>query len=198
MRQLLLTISLFVSGTFNSHAHSGTEAFFRITSEQDRLVVRASFPWTLRNALLVFDPQLEQATTSAAFEASFKAYIKTHLRLFDQQGTPLKFLGFQRVEDEGHQHQETYQLFFSGGHLQEIHNTLLCNISERQVNHHRLVTGSKEQIFTTGKDQPSFRYQEPPSTPWPYLLVLALPVYLWIKYGSNRVITGLKRLERGS
>ena len=68
--------ALSITVYFNSYAHSPFEAFFSISQSKDSVLIKAEFPWTLRNALLAFSPDLVNAKNSQDFEKAFVDYIK--------------------------------------------------------------------------------------------------------------------------
>ena len=138
-------------------AHEANEAFFVVKQQGNKTIVESEFPWTMRNALLAFDPALENATDKAAFERVFERYIQAHLILLDSEGHPLNFLGFQEMETSGHAHQSNYVLTFEDGDLAEIRNSLMFDLYEHQVNYVLLRIGDQERTFQTTRNAPSFQ-----------------------------------------
>ena len=51
-------------------AHETNEAFFRIVQKENTIEIEAEFPWTMRNALIAFNPSLENSTNKKDFEST--------------------------------------------------------------------------------------------------------------------------------
>ncbi len=65
------------------YAHKSNEAFFRVIQKESVIEIETEFSWTLRNALLNFRPELEQASNKVEYEKAFIDYLKVNLVLTD-------------------------------------------------------------------------------------------------------------------
>ncbi|MCK5443727.1 MAG: hypothetical protein KAJ23_17720 [Maribacter sp.] len=63
------------------YAHKSNEAFFRVIQKESVIEIETEFPRTLRNALLTFRPELEQASNTVEYEKAFIDYLKVNLVL---------------------------------------------------------------------------------------------------------------------
>lgn len=135
-------------------AHSPHECFFDINIENKGCTIKAEFPWTLRNALLAYEPGLKNAQTPLDFEQAFEKYISAHLILKDSGGKALVFKGFEALESSGHSHQNEYTLRYAGGNVHQVTNTIMFEMSKKQSNYHSLRVDGAEKTFETywGKD----------------------------------------------
>lgn len=150
---ILLVISCFQNMSF---AHSPHECYFDIKIEKQSCTVTAEFPWTLRNALLAFDPTLKNAQAPQAFEQAFERYIRSHLILKDKEGKMLIFKGFRALESSGHSHQNEYVLEYEGGTIHQVTNTIMFEMSDKQSNYHSIMIDGTKRTFETYKGQDSF------------------------------------------
>jgi hypothetical protein len=150
---LLLVISCFQTMVI---AHSPHECFFDINIEKNVCTIKAEFPWTLRNALLVFDPALNNAQSPQAFEQAFEKYISSHLILKDNDGKALVFKGFKALESSGHSHQNEYVLEYEGGEMTQVTNSIMFEMSDKQSNYHSIMIDGTKRTFKTYKGQDSF------------------------------------------
>jgi hypothetical protein len=150
---LLLVISCFQNMSF---AHSPHECYYNIKIEKNGCTISAEFPWTLRNALLNFDPALKNAQQPQAFEKAFEKYISSHLILKDTHGKALVFKGYRALENSGHSHQNEYVLKYEGGDVYQVTNTIMFEMSDKQSNYHSVFVDGTEKNFETFIGQDSF------------------------------------------
>lgn len=151
-------VSFILICAFNpfGYAHEVNEAFFKINQKENTVEIEAEFPWTMRNALIAFNPSLENATSKKDFENTFIEYIKANLILTDKKGNKLKYQEYRELKNSGHAHQNNYLIIFKGDELYEIINTILFNVYNNQVNYHTITSNSKQENFTTKKGEQRF------------------------------------------
>jgi hypothetical protein len=137
-------------------AHSPHECYFDIKLENNTCTIKAEFPWTLRNALLDFDPSLNSIQTPQAFETAFEKYISSNLNLKDKEGKMLIFKGFRALESSGHSHQNEYALEYEGSDVKQVTNTIMFEMSDKQSNYHSIMVDGTKRTFETYKGQDSF------------------------------------------
>ena len=142
------------------HSHEVNQAFFTIKKQGSHIVVETEFPWTLRNALIAFNPGLKTATAKADFENTFVRYIKTNLVLIDADGRVLPFKGFKEVDRQRHLHQNNYVLTFQGHSLASITNTMMFNVYDNQVNYTRVHLGNEQKAYKTRKGKSNININE--------------------------------------
>lgn len=176
---LLLVVSIFLSG--KNYAHDPHEAFFSISQTKDTVKIKAQFPWTLRNALIQFSPDLSNAKSSQDFERAFVEYVKKNIIITDITGETMPFIHFEAIESSGHSHESNYLLFFYGQDISKIRNSLMFNHSDRQTNYHSLSTQNNKNVaFQTSPKHPIFVMHEASSFSFSYgylCLFIALGVY---------------------
>ncbi|MEM7186264.1 MAG: DUF6702 family protein [Bacteroidota bacterium] len=141
----------FLLGNHLLHAHEVNEAFFTIKKQGDQIVVETEVPWTLRNALLAFDPKLEHATSKQEFESTFFRYIQQNLIIVDAEGNIVPLIGFKELERSGHSHQNDLILWFGGTTVAKITNTVMFNIYDDQVNYTSININEERRTFRTKK-----------------------------------------------
>ena len=174
-------LSLGIYGLFllNGYAHEPNEAFFAITQTKNTVEVLAEFPWTLRNALMEFNPLLENATHKEDFENTFVEYLTANLLLRDKGGNLLEYKGHEELENSGHSHQNQYRIRFQGKGLFEVTNTLMLNVYPDQKNHHILTLGPTKMAFKTQKEAPRFNLGEKRDTGYVYLFIVS-PILIYL------------------
>lgn len=148
MKTILLSVFICFISVFG-FVHETNEAFFKFVQKQNTIEIEAEFPWTMRNALIAFNPSLENSTNKNAFENSFIEYIKANLILKDKNGDTLEYQAFQKLENNGHSHQNYYRVIFKGNDLFEITNTMMFNLNDNQINYNRITINSTEKIIQT-------------------------------------------------
>ncbi len=164
---LLIVISCFQNVGF---AHSPHECFFDINIEKNGCSIKAEFPWTLRNALLAYEPALKNAQIPLAFEQAFEKYISSHLILKDKDGKALVFMGFRALESSGHSHQNEYELEYEGSDVKQVTNTIMFEMSDKQSNYHSIMVNGTKRTFETYKGQDSFMVDDLSDNYTPYFI----------------------------
>lgn len=149
MKYLFTIIIFFASGN-SIFAHDPNEAFFTFNLKDDLITVEAEFPWSMRNALMDYNPKLEKSSTKQDFKNTFFEYIKHNLILKDKNGAVLEFQKFEELKNNGHSHQNNYLLTFKGKNLFEVTNTIMFNLYKNQVNYNT-ITWSKTKFKTSNK-----------------------------------------------
>ncbi|AUC76384.1 hypothetical protein [Olleya sp. Bg11-27] len=163
------------------YTHETNEAFFKITQKENTIEIEAEFPWTIRNALINYNPLLEHSVTKIDFQETFANYIKDNLILKNKSGAVLSFQDYQELENNGHSHQNNYLLLFNGTNLFEISNTIMFNIYDNQVNYNTVTVGSKEKTFKTSNGASRFVLDTNNKETYWYVLLLVIPI-IYITY----------------
>ncbi|MFZ9045470.1 MAG: hypothetical protein ACO2ZZ_06360 [Cyclobacteriaceae bacterium] len=153
----LFIASFLLSGNSMS-AHEPNEAFFTFELKKGMITVEAELPWSMRNALIDYNPKLETSSNKEAFENTFSQYIKENLILKDKNGSVLEFQKFEELEKNGHSHQNNYLLIFQGNDFLEVTNTIMFNIDSNQANYNA-INWNKTKYQTTSKKK-SFKLKE--------------------------------------
>lgn len=168
-------------------AHNSKEAFFAVQFYEKYIEVEAEFPWTLRNALIDFAPELNNATHKQQFRAVFESYVKANFLVYDNDKKPLELNRIKTVQANGHSHQINYIFEFKGRSVTEIKNTMLFNISEKQRNYHTILLHGKKRKYLSSFSNPSFLIQQQKTVNFFELLlvlsfILTAVLYTFDKY----------------
>lgn len=167
------------------YSHDADKAYFNILEKGSAVEITAEFPWSIRNALLQFSPELNNAKTKDEFENALFNYIKLNLRMFDTHNRPMLLLSVKAINDEDHAHQGKYKLIFKGNYISKISNSILFNINNNQENYHRILLDNSTFKYTTTKDVRLFEIVGRPNKSlsfyqWGIILAgLGLIVYLF-------------------
>jgi hypothetical protein len=162
------------------YAHESNEAFFNIVQKQNTIEIQAEFPWTMRGALIAFNPELKAASNKEAFEKTFVEYMKFNLIFTNELGERLDYSGYREMDNNGHSHQNNYLLIFNGNRFSQVTNTTMFNIYDNQVNYHTLIKNDEEYTFVTNQGQPSFELPKHDSMNYWWVFMLIFPVYFLI------------------
>lgn len=154
----LFTIIIFFVCENSIFAHEPNVAFFTFNLKDDLITVEAELPWSMRNALIDYNPKLEKSTNKQDFEITFFEYIKHNLILKDTNGVVIEFQTFEELKNNGHSHQNTYLLTFKGKNLFEVTNTIMFNLYKNQVNFNTLTWNQTK--FKTSNNKNSFKLNE--------------------------------------
>lgn len=177
-------------------AHEPNEAFFSFAIKETTIEVEAEFPWTMRNALLEYNPSLKKSTRKKDFEDTFFAYLRENLILKDSKGNVLSIKEFQKLENNGHSHQNNYLIIFKGTDLQKVTNTIMLNLYKNQVNYNMIKIGSSTKMFKTSETQKHFDIINGKNNQYfKYLLILIIPfIYLAYRWFNKKTTanTGYK------
>lgn len=186
-----LYIVLFLVCGNSIYAHEPNEAFFIFNLGEELITVQAELPWSMRNALIDYNPNLETSSNKQDFENTFVRYIKDNLILKDKNGLVLEFEKFNELNNNGHSHQNDYLLTFKGNTLVEVTNTIMFNTYTNQINYNTITwIGSK---FKTSKNENSFKIVKESKLGffqswWLYLIPILLAISMFIyKTTANKV-----------
>lgn len=167
-------------------AHEVNVAYFNFTIKENRIEVEAEFPWTMRNTLLDFNPQLEHSTDKQDFEKTFVEYIKKNLVLKDQNGTVLELVQVRELPKKGHSHQNNYLLEFNGRNLDEVTNTFMFNLYKNQVNYNNVEIENMSKTYKTRPNATSFSIKKTSQISYWYLSLLIIPCAIVVKRFSEK------------
>lgn len=138
-------------------AHKSNEAFFTFKQKNHVIEVEVEFPWTIRNALIQFNPELEITKNENHFEATFVKYIKKNLVLTDQEGVEQPFIEFKELENNnGHSHGNNFLLKFKGYEIVNVKNTMMFNLYDNQINYNKIDLINTNKSFITKMASPNF------------------------------------------
>ncbi|MEM9052008.1 MAG: hypothetical protein AAGC47_08160 [Bacteroidota bacterium] len=169
---MLLTISM--------EGHSPHQAHFTIEQASDKVIVMAEFPWTLRNALFEYSPELKEAREAEQFNLTLKDYVNENLILRNDLGAKIPLLNVEEIEDHGHSHSGTYLLTYAPDNVASVQNSLMFNLSEKHKNFHSLTTESAVLKFQTNHSSLDFEVtvREDKGTSWYLFLFLLVPLII--------------------
>ena len=183
IRVLCILIFLCLSRIYG-YAHEVNKAFFQITEKDGFTEVRAEFPWTLRDALLDYNPDLNTpSVTKADFETTFVHYMDANLLLLNVQGAQLPLLHFNEIQDGGHSHQNTYLITYDGTGVVEVSNSVMFNIFDNQINYNDAVVGSQSYSFKTSLGSSGVILESAKSFSYFWLIfviLICLGLFLWV------------------
>ncbi|MBK7637299.1 MAG: hypothetical protein IPJ13_25725 [Saprospiraceae bacterium] len=74
----------------------------------------------------------------------------------DKDGKALVFKGFIALESSGHSHQNEYVLEYEGAIYNQVTNTIMFEMSDKQSNYHSIMIDGTKRTFETYKGQDSF------------------------------------------
>ncbi|WP_405414833.1 hypothetical protein [Maribacter sp. Asnod1-A12] len=177
--RLLFYILVFSVCANEIFAHETNEAFFSFIIKDNSIEVEAEFPWTIRNALLQFNPSLQKSADQKDFEQTFMAYITANLILKDEHGNNIQLLDIKEIESNGHSHQNNYLIKFKGTNAVEATNTIMFELYDDQVNYNTVIIESVNSVFETNVLKQKFYFKENKElNGYSYLLLLAPILYL--------------------
>lgn len=153
-RKLVLGIILFV----NSYllAHNPNEAFFTISTNGNYTEVVAELPWSVRNDLILYRPELENSKSDQDYKDAFESYIQQKLILRLQSGEKMSFVSVKEEVHNGHSHQNNFRISYQGSEVHQVENTILFASYENQKNYHFLIKENKKLTYITRPGVPSF------------------------------------------
>ena len=128
-------------------AHEGNIAFFKIEQKETTVEVIAEFPWTIRNALLDFAPELKNSKSQEEFNTAFFDYIKSSLILSDMNGKQLELLKIESLNKDGHSHQNDFLFSFKGSSFKKVINRISFNLNTNQINHHTIINSYETKAY---------------------------------------------------
>lgn len=148
MKLIISLISLFII-PFGVVDHESNIAYFKIEQIDSTIIIHAEFPWTIRNALLEFAPELKKSKSQKMFDMAYFDYLKSTLILKDNYGNRLKLLNVDAIKNGGHSHQNEFTLTYLGKEFKTLYNSILFNINSDQSNYHILKSESNLTFKTT-------------------------------------------------
>ena len=143
----LLLVTLFFSS--KTYTHNSKEAFFTMETQNNQIYVLAEFPWTIRKALLQFDPKLAETKNKEDFDKALFLYVKTNFLLKNQEGFEIQLVKIKELDLREHSHQSNFEFYFDGPEFREVQNTLLFNLSSEHKNYHTILLKGKTIKKTT-------------------------------------------------
>ena len=139
---------VFASSVFS---HDANKAFFNIQQKGNLVEVKSEFPWSIRNALLEANPELENSKSKADFDAAFFDYVKTNFELRNGNSI-LKLIAVEEVLHNEHSHANAFVFLFEGIAFDTIKNTLMFNAYKDQENYHDVLIDDEHLKFITSTD----------------------------------------------
>ena len=150
-----IAILIIMSISILGYAHDSKEASFVIERADNQIEVNAEFPWTIRNALLKSNPDLQNTTDQIAFDQAFFNYVNSNFKLINKKGS-LKLLEVkENKHEDGHTHQTNYTFVFSNGKVDKVSNSLMFNLNPTQKNHITVTLDEGTHTFTTTPKNPT-------------------------------------------
>lgn len=145
------------------HAHDANKAFFKIVEEEDtKVIVEAEFPWSIRNALIEYNPALKFARDKAEFESTLFDYLESNMVLQGNSGKNFDLISVEEYPVEGHSHQVVYRAIYNGLNLQSLSNTIMFDLYDNQKNYHVVtISEGTNYEFVTSAKFPSYIIESP-------------------------------------
>lgn len=137
--------------------HSPDEAFFTIHESNDTLIVKAELPWTAKQGLLTFSPELKASKKISDYKNAFFQYVQSSFLIENDLGNLLNLISVDEIHIEGaHTDQNNFIFKFLGNSPRKITNTILFNTFKSQQNYHYL-SNEKSNTHITTTENPSFK-----------------------------------------
>jgi len=133
-RLVVVLIPLFFC--LKGYTHNIDEVFSSINVEGNHILIETSFPWTIREALLNFEPTLKEATSKKDFEQALFRYVQKHFLLIGNEDEKLELTEINEVKNKEHSHGNDYLFKFKGESISSIKNTILFGENKNQTNTH--------------------------------------------------------------
>ena len=104
MKTLFLILSMSII-SWSSCAHAPNEAFFEFFESDKQLLIKAEFPWTIREALLAARPELKKAQTTEEMMAGLLSYLQEHIEVRNEQNQLIQIQSIKAAPNtNGHSH----------------------------------------------------------------------------------------------
>lgn len=104
MKQYFFLLVMSIS-SWSVYAHAPNEAFFELFVSGQELLIKAEFPWTIRNVLLTANPKLKTAKTKQEMEASLLEYLQAHIHILNEKERPILIKRLHAIPHQnGHGH----------------------------------------------------------------------------------------------
>lgn len=193
---LIISMSLI---SWSNYAHAPNEAFFEFFESNNQLLIKAEFPWTIREALLTARPELQTAQTTEEMMTGLLSYLQEHLELRNEQNQPILIQSIKAAPNtNGHGHGSVYMLMLGKNQwISSIKNTCMFEAYSDQTNFHSIeVEHAPVLKFVTNKENAIYKISKNPSKSVPserftsYTLMGAVCVFcllitvLWAKRKS--------------
>ncbi|MFT4970079.1 MAG: hypothetical protein ACI9O4_001831 [Chitinophagales bacterium] len=145
----------------SAFANDSNEAFFAIQENESNILVRAELPWTIRNALYQYKPELEFSQDQTAFDDAFFDYVRSTITFLDNNQDSIKLIAVFKDFDEGDSLLSNYIFEFEKGRVFIVSNSLMFNIHNDQENHHTVFRSALPISFTTSMEQVDYYVEKP-------------------------------------
>lgn len=145
----------------NAFSHSPNEVSFSIYEKETSILVDTEFPWSIRNAVFIYDTTLSNKSSIEEIHASLFDYVNQNFVLKEYNGKQIKLL--QVLDSKNQGHHENFQFVFEKKAIGSIKNTLLFNFSKKQKNIHVLKTVGKNKKFVLTIEKPEIEFEQPTS-----------------------------------
>ncbi len=140
----------------NGYAHDADKAFFTVQQKDHIVEVEAELPWSIRNALFVAFPELENSRSQVEFDTAFFKYIRNNFQI-KQNDSILKLISVEEATHEGHSHQNNFKFLFEGNSFDFVKNMMMFNLNKGQENYHDILVEANHIKYITSFDSPSFQ-----------------------------------------
>ncbi|MEO9853723.1 MAG: hypothetical protein ABJH72_18765 [Reichenbachiella sp.] len=199
IKYITLLLLCLIIKAFKTFGHETNKASFEVVESDFSIMVKADFPWTIRNALFDASPELKEKSDKEEFENALFSYFSQNLQLYDVAGNELELLDYEPMPRSGHDHGAQYSLYYKkhGKPLAQIKNTCMFERNEDHENQHMVHSlAGTYSIFLTSKEADTYEIAEMEahllSNPEPYVYFL---IFLIIS-GSLVYAVAWKRLNR--
>ena len=148
--------------SWSSSAHAPNEAFFEFFESNKQLLIKAEFPWTIREALLVARPELKMVQTTAEMTAGLLSYLQEHLELRNEQDQLILIQSIKAAPNtNGHGHGSVYMLMLGKSQkIRSIKNTCMFEAYSDQTNFHSIEVANAPVLkFVTNKEKAIYTIQ---------------------------------------
>ncbi|CAA6824417.1 MAG: Unknown protein [uncultured Aureispira sp.] len=158
MKALFLIMSMSII-SWTSYAHAPNEAFFEFFESNNELLIKAEFPWTIREVLLAARPQLKNAQTKEDMTAGLLSYLQEHLELRNAQNQQILIKSIKAAPNtNGHSHGSVYMLLLGKNQwISSIKNTCMFEAYSDQTNFHSIEVANASTLkFVTNKERATY------------------------------------------
>ena len=156
-----LLLSLITISFLSAFANDSNEAFFTIQENESNILVHAELPWTIRNALYQYKPELEFSQDQTAFDDAFFDYVRSTITFLDSNQDSIKLIAVIKDYVEGDSLLSNYIFEFEKGRVFIVSNSLMFNIYNDQENHHTIFRRTVPISFTTSIEQAAYYVEKP-------------------------------------
>ena len=136
-------------------AHSPNRAYFYIEVKEQVIVVNAEFPWTIREALMNYDPQLKLNFDEVTMMQALECYFMDNFIISDENGEVAVLRSLKVLPHQGHSHQANVEVVFEHVEVSSISNTLMFERFLNQKNFISMKDTIGEMKFVTDKHGPT-------------------------------------------